>query len=415
MFSIERWQEIFQAIAKNKLRTTLTGISVASGIFILVILLGLARSLENGIREQMAGTASTQIWINPGMTSVEYKGLNPGRVIQLRQRDFDYLADKFKDKFELQSPVIEMRNRTFVYGNESRTRYDLKGGGVGIMGIEACSIIEGRSLNQNDIVNATKNIIIGKAIQTDMFRDKSPIGEYLYINSIPFRVVGVFENASQSWKEHSAYAAIGTVSRIFNKADKIDNIAFTMRVPDNPSRLEAESDQLLDGVRTALRQLHTVAPNDERAFYVFSSVERSKSTTLTLFAINTFFWWIGICTIVAGVVGVSNIMMIVVKERTKEIGIRKALGARPIAIIGMILQESVFITTLSGFIGLISSLGLLELISQFELHPMLKKFEVDFQIATTTLVLLIITGVIAGFIPARKAALVKPIEALKDE
>ena len=266
MFSLDRWQEIFEAIAKNKLRTFLTGISVASGIFILVVLLGLSKSLENGIKEEMSGSAATQIWVSAGMTSKEYKGLNPNRSIQFRMDDYQIITDVFKDKLELKSPVIMMFEKTFVYGKETSTRYTLRGVSKDGLALEASVIKEGRNLNLNDELYSQKNVVIGNKIKEDLFKNINPVGEYIYISSIPFKVVGVYTNPQGDWKEEMAFVPISTVAKIFGQADKIRSLAFTMRIPDNPSDLVDDSDKLLAGIRSVLEKKH--APFGEKMSFL---------------------------------------------------------------------------------------------------------------------------------------------------
>ncbi len=415
MFNIERWQEIFQAIAKNKLRTFLTGLSVASGIFILVILLGASKGLQNGIEAQFSGDASTLLFITPGMTSVEYKGLNPNRKVQLRYDDYVMLEKEFRDLIDLKTPLAEKYDATYVYGNQVGKNYYLKGCYPDVLEIEAAQILSGRNLNQTDIIGGEKVIVIGNKIKQDLFKEKNAIGEYININAIPFKVIGVFANPTRTWKEDMAFTPLPTMLKVFGLGDKLDYLAFTMKKTENPNDMVSTSEKLTAGIIELLKRKHFIAPTDQSAIQVYSSVAQTKDIGMMLFMINLFFWWVGICTIVAGVVGVSNIMLIIVKERTKEIGIRKALGAPPISIVTMILHESVFITMISGFIGLISSLTLLEIIGPMVNSDFFKNPEIDFQVALTTLFLLVFAGALAGFVPAYRAARIKPIVALKDE
>jgi putative ABC transport system permease protein len=212
-----------------------------------------------------------------------------------------------------------------------------------------------------------------------------------------------------------AFTPLPTMLKVFGLGDKLDYLAFTMKKTENPNDMVSTSEKLTAGIIELLKRKHFIAPTDQSAIQVYSSVAQTKDIGMMLFMINLFFWWVGICTIVAGVVGVSNIMLIIVKERTKEIGIRKALGAPPISIVTMILHESVFITMISGFIGLISSLTLLEIIGPMVNSDFFKNPEIDFQVALTTLFLLVFAGALAGFVPAYRAARIKPIVALKDE
>ena len=416
MFNIERWQEIFEAIAKNKMRTFLTGISVASGIFILVILLGAGKGLENGIAKQFENDADGVIWIWAETTTKEYKGLNPGRNIQLRNSDFEISSQKFEKQIDKKSSKFNIWNGLVTYEKETGT-YDCQGVSPDHQAIEKVSIkAGGRFLNSNDIANNTKVVVIGQKLRQDLFKDKNPIGEQLAINSVKFKVVGVFTDPGGEREESRVFLPITTMQHVFGGGgDKLNDLSFTLNKKDTYEEALAESVKFTTGVSQMLKSKNSIAPDDLSGIGINSTLENVKQFYDLNLYIRLFFWWVGICTIIAGVVGVSNIMLIIVKERTKEIGIRKALGASPISIVGMILHESIFITTIAGFIGLLSSLLLLELVgpqikSDYFLNP-----EVDFSIALTTLVVLIFAGALAGFFPAYRAARIKPIVALRDE
>ncbi|WP_269685772.1 ABC transporter permease [Flavobacterium lacustre] len=414
MFNVERWQEIFEAIAKNKLRTFLTGISVASGIFILVILLGVGKGLQNGISKQFERDADGIIEVWSGTTTKEYKGLNPGRQIQFRNSDYDISVQKFGDQLEKKASTYNFWNGLISYGKESGN-YQYRGVYPDYIVIENGTIIKGRFINNSDLINNEKVAVIGLKIKQDLFKDKEALGEQIAINNINFKIVGVFTDPAGEREETRAYLPITTTQRAFGGGDKISNLFYILHKKDTYEEALAESTKFSKELNQMLKSKNVVAPDDESAISVNNSVENAKQFYDLNLYIRLFFWWVGICTIIAGVVGVSNIMLIIVKERTKEIGIRKALGASPLSIIGMILHESIFITSISGFVGLLASLSLLELVgpqvkSEYFLNP-----EVDFSVAITTLVLLVLAGAIAGFFPAYRAAKIKPIVALRDE
>nr|WP_315131383.1 ABC transporter permease [uncultured Flavobacterium sp.] len=414
MFNVERWQEIFEAIAKNKLRTFLTGISVASGIFILVILLGVGKGLQNGISKQFERDADGIIEVWSGTTTKEYKGLNPGRQIQFRNSDYNISVQKFGDQLEKKASTYNFWNGLISYGKESGN-YQYRGVYPDYIVIENGTIIKGRFINNSDLINNEKVAVIGLKIKQDLFKDKEALGKQIAINNINFKIVGVFTDPAGEREETRAYLPITTTQRAFGGGDKISNLFYILHKKDTYEEALAESTKFSKELNQLLKSKNVVAPDDESAISVHNSVENAKQFYDLNLYIRLFFWWVGICTIIAGVVGVSNIMLIIVKERTKEIGIRKALGASPLSIIGMILHESIFITSISGFVGLLASLSLLELVgpqvkSEYFLNP-----EVDFSVAITTLVLLVLAGAIAGFFPAYRAAKIKPIVALRDE
>ncbi len=415
MFDIERWQEIFDTIRKNKLRTFLTGLSVASGIFILVILLGFGQGMQNGIAKEFEADASNRVWVWTQVTTKEYKGLNPGRQIQLRNGDYDFVDAQFADDIDKQSPVIRVRDVTVNYKRES-VGYSVQGVSSGYQFIENSFISQGRFINQSDEESAAKVAIISNMIKREIFKnDENPLEESLDISGLKFRIVGVYGDAGGEREEDRIFIPVTTAQKVFGGSDKIDNVSYTLKPAENFDQALAESVQFTEDLRTYLKEAHTVAPEDTSAVNVFNTLEEVKRFMTLTDGIKFFFWFVGICTIIAGVVGVSNIMLIVVKERTREIGIRKALGAKPWGIIGMILHEAIFITTISGFLGLIFSMGLLELVGPHIEVDYILNPSVNFNVALSTVFVLIFAGTVAGFFPAYRAANIHTIDALRDE
>ncbi|MBW1654076.1 ABC transporter permease [Flavobacterium quisquiliarum] len=414
MFNIERWQEIFEAISKNRLRTFLTGISVASGIFILVILLGAGKGLQNGIEKQFERDAAGIIEVWSGTTTKEYKGLNPGRRVQFRNSDYNQSVQKFEDKLDLRASTNNYWGQSFAYGKESGN-YQFRGVDPDYGGIENLTIVQGRYINAKDLESNAKVAVIGMKLKQDLLKDKEAIGEEILINNISFKVVGVFTDPGGEREETRAYLPLTTVQKTFGGGDKISNLFFTLKKTDNYDEALAQSEKFTQDLKDLLKSKNMVSPEDDSGVGVYNSVKDAKQFYDLNLYIRLFFWWVGICTIIAGVVGVSNIMLIIVKERTKEIGIRKALGASPFSIISMILHESIFITTIAGFVGLLASLLLLEFVGPMVQSEFFRNPEVDFGVALTTLILLVFAGAMAGFFPAYRAAKIKPIVALRDE
>ena len=414
MFNIERWQEIFEAISKNRLRTFLTGVSVASGIFILVILLGAGKGLQNGIEKQFERDAAGIVEVWSGTTAKEYKGLNPGRQIQFRNSDYSQSVQKFEDKLELRAATYNFWGGAFTYGKESGS-YQYRGVDPDYGAVENLTVVQGRFINSNDLANNEKVATIGMKVKTDLFKDKDPLGKEIAINNVNFKVVGVFTDPGGEREETRAYLPKTTVQRAFGGGDKISNLFFTLKKTNDYDEALAQSEKFTQDLKALLRSKNVVAPDDDGGLNAYNSVKDAKQFYDLNLYIRLFFWWVGICTIIAGVVGVSNIMLIIVKERTKEIGIRKALGASPFSIISMILHESIFITTIAGFVGLLASLLLLEVVGPMVQSEYFRNPEVDFSVALTTLVLLVFAGAMAGFFPAYRAAKIKPIVALRDE
>jgi putative ABC transport system permease protein len=415
MFSIERWQEIFETIRKNKLRTFLTGLSVASGIFILVILLGFGEGMANGIAKEFEQDASNRIWVWTQVTSKEYKGLNPGRFIQMENENYEYLAKKYEDDIEFKSSVFRIWQGAVNYKNEAGN-YRIEGVYPDYQFIENEAMVEGRYLNYKDHENIEKVVVLGNKVKQELFKKgEDALNNYIQINGINFKVIGVYTDPGGEREETSIFVPISTAQRVFNGSNKIRNLSFTLKPKGTFDETLAASEQFVEEMQQYLKQAHTVAPDDTRAIGTFNTLEEAQRYFALIGNIKFFFWFVGICTIIAGVVGVSNIMLIIVKERTREIGIRKAIGAQPWSIIGMILHEAIFVTAVAGFAGLIVSMGLLEIIGpnidiDYIINP-----SVNFNVALSTVLILIFAGALAGFFPAWRAAKIKPIEALRDE
>lgn len=414
MFDIERWQEIFDTIRKNKLRTFLTGLSVASGIFILVILLGFGQGMQNGIEKEFKQDATTSIWAWPGVTSKEHKGLNPGRRIRFKNNDYEMAGRLFKEKIEYESPRVFVRDVNIVYGNEALV-YSIQGVSSEFQFIEGFSTAEGRFINYKDEVSLGKVAIIGKKIKEDVFgKVDTPVGESIDISGIRFTIIGVF-NEQNEREEERIYIPITTAQRVFIGDDKLNTLSYTLPSVENFEEAVAQAISFKDNLRDYLKEEHIVAPQDDSGVRVWSAMEEAKRYYGITGNMKLFFWFVGVCTIIAGVVGVSNIMLIVVKERTREIGIRKALGAKPWSIVGMILHESIFVTAISGFAGLIFSMTLLEVVGPHVEIDYIVNPSVNFNVAFSTVMVLILAGTLAGFVPAWRAAKVQVIESLRDE
>jgi putative ABC transport system permease protein len=406
IFDWDKWQEIFETMKKNKLRTFLTGFSVAWGIFMLIILLGSGNGLENGVRKEFEGDATNTLWINPGQTSVAYKGLKSGRTIQFTNEDYDLMhIDKISGRINV------WQNNTVSYKKEYGN-FDIIACHPGYGYYETLEVLFGRFINEDDIKDFRKVVVISTIVRDALFKGEEPLGKFIDVSGIPFKVTGVFTDAGGDRDMQRIYVPLSTAQRIFNFGNKISTIGIVTKDID-----VEESKAMVEDVRQTLAQKHKFDPQDQRAVFVWNNLEQFKQF-LNLFAsIRLFIWIIGIGTIIAGVVGVSNIMMIVVKERTQEIGIRKALGATPWSIVSLILLESVLITSFAGYIGLVMGVGLLELIAPVFANSdtFFKNPEVNISVALGATVVMIVSGMLAGFVPARKAAAIQPIEALRYE
>lgn len=410
MFDIDKWQEIFNTIGKNKLRTLLTGFSVAWGIFMLVILLGSGYGLENGVKKEFEGDAVNYITVYSGVTSKAYKGMKPGRHIRFSNDDYDMLKDMENvDYTSTRNRVF--RNNLLSYKNEYGT-FDIFAISPDYRQVESIEMIDGRFLNKNDMDDYRKVVVLGRLVYEALFKDgQNSINEYVKISGVPFKVVGVYDDPGSDRDLLRVYIPIFTAQRVFNMGDLIRSVHFNIE-----GGTVAESQKVIEEAKNMLSAVHKFDPEDRRAVYVYNSIENYQQYMSLFAGIRIFIWIIGAGTIISGIVGVSNIMMIVVKERTKEIGIRKALGATPFSIVSLILQESILITAVAGYIGLVIGVGLLELVSMY--LPAVDYFanpEINMNVALTATALLIVAGAFAGYVPARKASSVKPVIALRDE
>jgi len=415
MFDVERWQEIFEAISKNKLRTFLTGLSVASGIFILVILLGIGEGMRNGISAEFEEDAANILYIWTGATSKEYKGLNPGRVITLKNDDYNYVTSKYEDELEYKSSMYRIWSGIVNYNKESGS-YRVEGVLPDKQFLENAGMENGRFINYKDHENFEKVVVLGNKVKSDLFKNgENPVGKYVQISNINFKVIGVFSDPGGEREESRVFLPLSTSQRVFNGGNDIRNLAFTLQKENNFEDALAASEKFSSELESHLKEKYSIAPDDSRAVTIQNSLENAKRFYDLMNMMKLFFWGVGICTIIAGIVGVSNIMLIIVKERTREIGVRKALGAEPLSIIIMVLHESIFVTTIAGFTGLIFSLALLEFVGPLIETQYISNPSINFSVAITTVFILIIAGAIAGFFPAWKAARIKPIDALRNE
>ncbi|MCX6246189.1 MAG: ABC transporter permease [Bacteroidetes bacterium] len=412
MFEIDKWQEILSTVKKNRLRTFLTGFSVAWGIFMLVVLLGSGKGLENGVAEQFRGGATNGVWITSGVTSMKYKGLKTGRPIQFTNEDYNSLNTTIRGHDHISSRLF-LGNNLVSYKNQYGSFF-ISPCHPDYGYIKEIELIRGRFLNNIDIHDFRKVAVIGEKVKASLFKgaDTVAMGKYITINGVLFKVVGIFRDFSRNDNEQKRiYIPISSAQRIFNGNNIVQQISYTTgtATPD-------QANAMVENTKSLLSRRHTFDVKDQRAVEVWNKSEDVRRFSALFAGIRLFIWIIGIGTIIAGVVGVSNIMMIVVKERTKEIGVRKALGASPGSIIGLILQEAIAITGFSGYIGLVLGIGLLELVSsKMPSTEFFRNPEADFSIAIGATVLLIVAGAIAGFVPAMKAAKVRPVDALRDE
>lgn len=409
MFDLDKWQEIFSTISKNKMRTFLTGFSVAWGIFMLIVLLGAGKGLQNGIESQFRQDAVNTIWFGAGTTSKAYKGMQPGRRVNFTNEDYEFVKNSIEGVDMISARYHMWSNRVISYNKEYGV-FDIFAIHPDYRDIENASLAEGRFINQIDIKKRRKTVTIGMPVKEALFKNgKNPIGEYIKVNNVPFQVVGVFTDKNER-DETRIYIPVSTAQMITGGGNRINNLTITSNLS------AAESEELEKTLRTTMAERHRFDKEDDQAMWMWNTLKEFKKFTNMFLGIQIFVSIIGIFTIIAGVVGVSNIMIIVVNERTKEIGIRKAIGASPASVIGMIIFEAVIITGFAGYIGLLAGIGLLELVgsliptNEFFLNP-----EVDFKIALAATAVLVFAGTMAGLVPSIRASKIRPVVALRDE
>jgi putative ABC transport system permease protein len=412
LFSLDRWTEVFITIGRNKLRTTLTAISIAWGILVLVFLLGLGRGLENGLHHNFARDATNGVWVVANKTSEPYAGYDVGRKITFDMRDYDR-AKKVEG-------VDHISGQFFIKGQRwggFMTRRNGKANAFSINAVHADAIYlaahdmaQGRFLTPVDILQKRKAAVVGRPVAQFLFEPgEDPVGQWIVVAGVPFQIVGVFSDPQGSEQERQIYIPITTAQLAFSGADKMGLVEFTVGAKN-----AAETQAVIDQIVGQLSERHQFSPTDKQAVRVNNNVEAFERFSKLFWMISTFVVVIGLGTLAAGVVGVSNIMMIAVKERTKEIGIRKALGATPRSIIFMIIQESVFLTGIAGLLGLSAGVGLLSVTAKME-NDFILNPSIDIRIGVAAAVFLIAAGALAGYFPARAAAKVNPIHALRDQ
>lgn len=397
----------------------MTGFSVAWGIFMLILLLGSGNGLQHGMENNFKGISKNALWIWSRQTQEAYDGLQAGREVQFTDEDYDLLVNHFKDDFSDISGRFNLRGSGTVTYKDQYGDYSMEGVMPAFRNIQVVDIISGRFINKPDIEQNRKSAIISEPVRKALFKgDEDPIGKYVRIDGVPFQVIGTFVDLQREDQE-KLYIPLTTARQVFSGSNRLSELA----VATNAMTV-AENKRIEEEIRTALMKKHRVSPDDKQALGIWNTLEHFKQAQGVFTGIRLFVWVIGIMTIIAGIVGVSNIMIILVKERTKEIGVRKAIGASPWSVVRLVLSESVFITTISGFFGLVLGMGLLSAISMVisniaGQNPRIERVfynpEADLSVVVSALVVLIVAGLIAGYVPARRASAIKPIEALHDE
>ena len=421
MFDREKWNEIIEALTANTFRTLLTAFGVFWGIFILVILLAASNGLENGIRKGFDGIATNTMFMWTQTTSKPYKGLPKTRRYDFKNSDVEALKQKFPDLL-----YVSPRNQLGDFDGVSNVVRGTKTGAYTIYGDypelikqEQMDITKGRFVNQQDILLRRKVVIIGQGVINELYKvGEEVIGTYIKINGVNFMVVGVYKskgnnNGNAESAQKNIFIPFTTFQQAFNFGDRVGWMALT-------ANDDASITELKPGILALMRERHYIHPDDVRAVGNFDLFEEFQKVQ-DLFMVLTFIaYFVGTLVLLSGIIGISNIMLIVVKERTKEIGIRRALGATPGAIRSQILSEAIFLTIIAGMFGIAVATGLIAILNMvLSSMPtegmMFINPTVDLTVVFFALLILIGSGLLAGLIPAQTAINVKPIEALRTE
>ena len=417
MFDI--WQEIYGTIRRNKLRTFLTGFAVAWGIFMLIVLLGAGNGLIHAFEESSSQRALNSIRVFGGWTTKPYDGLKEGRSIELDNRDLEDTQDFFADHVEEAGATLSQSATDISYGAEY-VNLSLYGVHPNYTKVEAIKTVEGRFINQTDIQERRKVMVLHRKSAEVLFGKAhvEPLGKFVNAGGVAYQVVGLYDDEGNS-EPSTAFIPFSTLQTIYNKGNKLNNIVFTTKGLDTEEANEAfEADY-----RKVIGANHRFDPTDDGAIWVWNRFTNYLQTMNAMGILRIAIWVIGIFTLLSGIVGVSNIMLITVRERTHEFGIRKALGAKPRSILWLIIVESVFITTVFGYVGMVAGIGATEWMDAAFGNQTVdagiaeaKVFSnptVDIGIAIQATVTLVVAGTLAGLFPALKAVKIRPIEALR--
>ncbi|MBB69404.1 MAG: multidrug ABC transporter ATP-binding protein [Flavobacteriaceae bacterium] len=410
LFESDTWKEVYDSLTKNKVRTVITMIGVWWGILLLIALLGAARGMENSFNRIFGDFATNSVFIWGQNTSIPFKGFQEGKMVRLKLSH----AHKIKENIEgIELVVPRSRSQALVVRNFLSGRYGVNGDYPLLDQIQKKKMLRGRFINQNDINSKRKAAVISEDVYKQLFdKNENPIGRYIQVNNMNFTVIGVFQNENVDMGPSSdIHIPFTTFQQIYNRGDRIGWMVVTGKPEYNIKQIEED-------IKLLLRNLNKIHPRDKRALGSFNLGKEFAKITGFLKGMQFLTWFVGIATLIAGVFAIGNILLITVKERTKEIGIRRALGATPFEIKRQIVVEAVFLTLLSGILGIITGGWILIVIDKVWGQgddATLVNASVSIAVVFVALALLVLLGSLIGLIPAFKATRLKPIEALREE
>ena len=420
MFDFDGLKEIWQTIARNKTRSLLTAFGVFWGVFLLVVLSSTGNGFENGMMRQVEGVTPNTGLFFTGTTSEPYKGYQKGRNWSMNLSDLKAIRDNFPDIVAIspEASVWTSEDKNVVYGNRSGS-YTVKGVMPEYDYIMKSRIVKGRFINDADIANHRKVCLLGKRAFEDLFdKGVDPLGKMVRVNGLYFQVVGVISTYNSNVQingtpDESVVLPFTTMQQLFSKGEDIN--FFVMAANDNASIAE-----LQDKVEQLLKQRHDIAPDDKTALNSFNLEDIFKMFKGLFIGIHILIWIVGLGTLMSGIIGVSNIMLVTVKERTREIGVRRAIGAKPKDIIGQVLSESLLLTTLAGLVGMCMGVGVMAIVGKITSNMpsdnmMFQDPNMGFKAAVAATVIVILSGLLAGVLPALRAIQIKAIDAIREE
>lgn len=415
LLDTDRWREVFDTLGANKLRTGLTAFGVMWGIFMLIIMLGAGSGLQNGVTSQFEGFATNSLYVWTQRTTKPYKGLPAGRWFGLTNEDTKALRE-----FVPEAKVIAPRNEAGgwrgaanVYRGKNTGAYSIKGDYPEAVLIQPMEITAGRLLNEFDLAEKRKVAVIGTKVVTDLYEpDEEIIGSSIRMNGVYFTVVGTFKTKKSGGEAEndaqSIFIPLSSFQQAFNYGNWVSYFGFLPIDGVSVAELEAK-------VLKLLKERHRIDPTDEFAFGTNNNEEEFEEYANVFSGIKFLIWFVGTLTLIAGVIGISNIMLVIVKERTKEIGIRRAIGAKPISIVSQIILEALVLTTMAGYVGIVLGVWAVELAGPLIEDDSFKNPEINFETILIALGVLVLSGCFAGFIPAYRALEIKPVDALRTE